>query len=367
MSDNIAPLRTARRSPLLDAELQPLRRYLEQGDVSEISINRPGEVFVERLGDNQMERVSSPDLTSAWIGKLAERVAGSTDQRVNSQQPILSAALPSGERFQCILPPAAPEGGAISIRKQVIKDISLSGYRDAGAFTNTKMGRVSTLSDAEQDLIGLLKGEPMEFLKAAVKNRVSIVVSGGTSTGKTTFLNALLKELPACERIITIEDTRELEPVTPNTLALLASKGDQGTAEVNAQSLLEAALRMRPDRLLLGELRGAEAFAFLQAINTGHPGSLTTVHANSAHSAYERLALMVMQGGVQLRKAEIIDYLREVIPIVVQLARGQGGKRIVTEIRYAKADVNSDYHAAIRPDAIVDSNLEMTTNHFGTL
>jgi type IV secretion system protein VirB11 len=360
-------LRTARRSPLLEAELQPLRQYLEEDDISEISINRPGEFFIERLGHDHMEQISSPELTSSWIGKLAERVAGSTDQRVNSQQPILSAALPSGERFQCILPPAAPEGGAISIRKQVIKDISLVGYKDAGAFTNTKMGRALTLSDTEQELIGLLNGEPMEFLKVAVRNRVSIVVSGGTSTGKTTFLNALLKEIPTSERIITIEDTRELKPMTPNTLALLASKGDQGTAEVNAQSLLEAALRMRPDRLLLGELRGAEAFAFLQAINTGHPGSLTTVHANSAHSAYERLALMVMQGGVQLRKAEIIDYLKEVIPIVVQLARGQGGKRIVTEIRYSKADFKADNNLGLRPEAQSNPQLYATISQTGAI
>ena len=332
----ILPL-ASRRSPLLEAELQPLRRFLDQDDISELSINRPGELFIERLGRNDMEQVISSEFTSAWIGKLAERVAGSTDQLVNAERPILSAALPSGERFQCVLPPAAPDGGAISIRKKVIKEISLSGYKDAGAFAHTKMGQSLELSDAELELIGLLDGDPMEFLRCAVKGRVSIVVSGGTSTGKTTFLNALLKEIPSSERIITIEDTRELKPTTPNTLALIASKGDQGKARVDAQSLLEASLRMRPDRLLLGELRGAEAFAFLQAINTGHPGSLTTVHANSAHSAYERLALMVMQGGVQLGKAEILDYLKEVIPVVVQLARGLGGRRIVSEIRYSKA------------------------------
>jgi type IV secretion system protein VirB11 len=332
----ILPL-PARRSPLLEAELQPLRRFLDQDDISELSINRPGVLFIERLGRNDMEQVISSEFTSAWIGKLAERVAGSTDQLVNAERPILSAALPSGERFQCVLPPAAPDGGAISIRKQVIKEISLSGYKEAGAFSETKMGRSLELSDAEQELIGLVDGDPMEFLSCAVKGRVSIVVSGGTSTGKTTFLNALLKEIPSSERIITIEDTRELKPTTPNTLALIASKGDQGKARVDAQSLLEASLRMRPDRLLLGELRGAEAFAFLQAINTGHPGSLTTVHANSAHSAYERLAFMVMQGGVQLGKVEILDYLKEVIPVVVQLARGPGGRRVVSEIRYSKA------------------------------
>ncbi|TIP53070.1 MAG: P-type DNA transfer ATPase VirB11, partial [Mesorhizobium sp.] len=151
-------------------------------------------------------------------------------------------------------------------------------------------------------------------------------------------LNALLKLIPSSERIITIEDTRELKPVTPNTVALLSSKGDQGLAKVDAQSLLEASLRMRPDRLLLGELRGAEAFSFLQAINTGHPGSLTTVHANSARAAYERLALMVMQGGVKLSRDEIMDYLKEVIPIVVQLSRRDAGRRVVSEIKFTKAE-----------------------------
>jgi type IV secretion system protein VirB11 len=163
-------------------------------------------------------------------------------------------------------------------------------------------------------------------------------VSGGTSTGKSTFLNALLKEVPEEERIVTIEDTRELRPITPNTVALIASKGDQGRAKVTPQELLEASLRMRPDRVMLGELRGEEAFSFLQAINTGHPGSLTTVHANSARDAYDRLALMVLQSGVTLRKQEIIDYLKEVIPVVVQLERLPDGRRVVSEIVFTKAD-----------------------------
>jgi type IV secretion system protein VirB11 len=178
----------------------------------------------------------------------------------------------------------------------------------------------------------------MEFLRKAVRSRVSIVVSGGTSTGKTTFLNALLKDVPEEDRIVTIEDTRELKPVTPNTVALLASRGGQGRAKVTPQELLEASLRMRPDRVMLGELRGTEAFSFLQAINTGHPGSLTTVHANSARSVYERLALMVMQSGIALEKRDIIDYLKDVIPVVVQLARLPDGRRVVSEIVFTKAD-----------------------------
>ncbi|WP_320188480.1 P-type DNA transfer ATPase VirB11 (plasmid) [Agrobacterium rosae] len=324
--------------PFLDKALERLDPYLQDERVSEISINRPGEVFIERMGAAAMERIVNERLTLEWIRMLCERVAGSTNQVVNEELPILSASLPTGERFQCILPPAAPDGGTISIRKKVIHDIDLEVYKEHGAFNTTKAGRQLSLSPAEQQLAEMMDGEvdAMQFLRTAVTARVSIAVSGGTSTGKTTFLNALLKEIPPDERIITIEDTRELKPTTDNTVALIASKGDQGRAKVTAQHLLEAALRMRPDRLLLGELRGAEAFSFLQAINTGHPGSLTTVHANSARSAYERLALMVMQSGVVLGKQEIIDYLKDVIPVVVQLARGPNGRRIVSEIVFTK-------------------------------
>jgi type IV secretion system protein VirB11 len=326
--------------PFLEKALERLKPFLSDDRVSEISVNRPGELFVERLGVSSMERVEDAQFTAEWIRTLSERVAGSTNQVVNDQHPILSASLPSGERFQCVLPPAAPAGGAISIRKQVIHDVGLEVYERRGAFENTRVGRQLTLSAAEEELAAMIGSDvnAMEFLRTAVRSRVSIVVSGGTSTGKTTFLNALLKEIPEEERIVTIEDTRELKPITPNTVALLSSKGDQGRAKVTQQQLLEASLRMRPDRLMLGELRGAEAFSFLQAINTGHPGSLTTVHANSGRSAYERLALMVMQSGMDLKKQEIIDYLKEVIPIVVQLARTPDGRRVVSEIVFTKAE-----------------------------
>ena len=326
--------------PFLDKALERLKPFLSDEHVSEISVNRPGELFVERLGVGGIERVVDAQFSAEWIRTLSERVAGSTNQVVNDEHPILSASLPTGERFQCVLPPAAPDGGAISIRKQVIHDIGLDVYNDRGAFEDTKVGRQLTLSPAEEELAAMMQGDvdAMLFLRTAVRSRVSIAVSGGTSTGKTTFLNALLKEVPDEERIVTIEDTRELKPITPNTVTLLASKGDQGRAKVTPQELLEASLRMRPDRLMLGELRGAEAFSFLQAINTGHPGSLTTLHANSARSAYDRLALMVMQSGVVLEKQEIIDYLKEVIPVVVQLTRLPDGRRVVSEIVFTKGD-----------------------------
>lgn len=326
------------RAPVLRAELEPIWPYMEEASVSEIAINRPGEVFIERLGTKEMEHVVKRELTRNWIRSISVGVASATNQVVNEVTPVLSAALPSGERFQCVLPPAAPDGGAISIRKQVIMDMTLGDYAKMGAFEQTEMGSGLALSAEEKQLAEMLNDtSPLEFLQYAVRNRISLIVSGGTSTGKTTFLNALLKIIPSHERIITIEDTRELKPATSNTVTLLASKGDQGLARVTPQQLLEASLRMRPDRLLLGELRGAETFSFLQAINTGHPGSLTTVHANSARSAYERLALMVMQSNAGLSRSEILDYLREVIPVVVQMVRGDGGHRSISEIKFTKA------------------------------
>lgn len=317
------------RFPALAKALEPLRPWLDADGVTEISINRPGALHVERLGAAGMQRVEVPELTTEWIVHLCERVAASTEQSVNATTPIMGAALPDGERFQCVLPPAAPDGGAISIRRQVTRDLTLDDYRAGGMFDGVRVQRGGELTDDEHALLALLDaGDIAGFLGEAVCRRFSMVISGGTSTGKTTFLNALLKIVPAHERILTIEDALELMAPHDNLVRLLASKGGQGTASVDPQKLLEASLRMRPDRLLLGELRGREAMSFLQAINTGHPGSLTTVHANSPRGAYERLALMVMETGVGLSKPEVLDYLRSVIPIVVQIGRVDGRRRI---------------------------------------
>ena len=194
------------------------------------------------------------------------------------------------------------------------------------------------LSDVEQTLIEHLKAERIyEFIRSAIRQRISILISGGTSTGKTTFLNACLKTIDPFERILTLEDTRELFPPQKNAVHLLASRGDQGTAQVTIQSLLEASLRMRPDRLFVGEIRGSEAFAFLRAINTGHPGSMSTVHADTPLGAYEQLAMMVQQGGMSsgYSKQDLMSYIQMVIPVVIQLRR-EGGRRGVSEIYYAR-------------------------------
>jgi type IV secretion system protein VirB11 len=287
-------------------------------------------VWVEALGKPAMERFEVPQLTETAVRRLAEHVASVTQQSVNSSTPLLSAAMPHGERFQGVLAPAAPSGGAFSIRKQVIANLDLDDYAQMGAFEAVKVrgplkADLNHYPEIESELAELLQDATpdgvQKALAFAVKNHVTMIISGGTSSGKTTFLNALLKEVPDTERVISIEDTRELQPPQPNWLSLLASKGGQGLAQVTVQDLLESSLRLRPDRLFLGEIRGAEAATFLQAVNTGHPGSLTTLHADSSYGAFERLALMTLQSDLKLSKAEIIEYVRSVVPMVVQLRR----------------------------------------------
>ena len=323
----------------LERALEPLRPFLDDPKVVEIAVNKPGQVFIERLGADHMEFHAINALTAAEIQNIGERVAGSTDQFISKSAPILSAALPTGERIQVVLPPAAPEGGSISIRKQVVNNMDLERYRDSGSLDKVSVA-VGGLSDIDRQLIAYLKENRIyDFIHTAITQRISILISGGTSSGKTTFLNACLKSVHPQERILTLEDTRELFPPQENRVHLIASKGGQGTADVTIQHLLEASLRMRPDRLFVGEIRGVEAFSFLRAINTGHPGSMSTVHADTPQGAYEQIAMMMMQAGLSggYAKQDLMSYIRMVIPIVIQLRR-DGGKRGVSEIFFARED-----------------------------
>ncbi len=335
MSDALARMAPAENDPhyFLRRAFAPLASFLADPEVVEIVVNSPGQVFVERLGDEHMEFHSVPTLTATEIEHMGERVAAASNQFISRLNPLLSAVLPSGERIQIILPPAAPDGGAIAIRKQVVSDLTLAQYRDSGGLEKVKVA-VGEPSETEERLVALLAADRIhDFIETALRERISILVSGGTSSGKTTFLNACLKSLDHNERILTLEDTRELFPPHRNSVHLLASRGDQGTAQVTIQSLLEASLRMRPDRLFVGEIRGGEAFAFLRAINTGHPGSMSTVHADTPMGAYEQLVMMMMQAGMSASysKHDLMSYIRMVIPIVIQLRR-DGGRRGVSEI-----------------------------------
>lgn len=324
--------------------VEPIRQWLEDPDVIEIMCNRPGEVWVESLRHHHMQRHAVPSLDERAIRGLAQMIAGTTQQSVNEETPLLSAATPNGERFQAVLSPVAASGGAFAIRKQVIRDLSMDDYLELGGLdhvrnTGPRAIDNSDLSDLERDLIeGLRDPSPhgrRDWFRIAVENRVTMLISGGTSSGKTTVFNALLKDVPEWERLISIEDTRELRPVQPNYLAMVASRGGQGRARSTIQDCLEAALRLRPDRIFMGEIRGAEAYSFLQAVNTGHPGSMSTLHADNPRGAYERMAMATMQAGLGLSKAELIEFVRAAVPVIVQISRDPlTMKRGIREIYY---------------------------------
>lgn len=314
--------------------LEPLDHIFAETGVNEISINRPGEIWVERRGD--MTRELIPQLTLEHLRSLAHLVAQFTQQMISSEKPLLSATLPQGYRIQVIFPPACDGDSVImSIRKQTVLQLSLDEYERIGAFDTTKTGD-GYINQDDEELGRLLKaGEVKKFIAAAVKMRKNVIISGGTSTGKTTFLNAALREIPSEERIITVEDAREVMiEHLPNRAHLLASRGGQGRAIVTTQDLIEACLRMRPDRIIVGELRGKEAFAYLRAVNTGHPGSIATLHADTPRLAIEQLCLMVLQADLGITRNEIREYVESVVQIIIQLKRGAKGRRYVSEIYF---------------------------------
>jgi len=317
----------------LQTYLAPLERFFAGEGVSEISINRPKEVWIEIHGD--MERHEVPELDLDHLKSMGRLIAQSTEQKISEESPLLSATLPEGYRVQVVFPPACePHTVGISIRKQTMLNLDLDKYEALGAFKRTTIGR----SDIKDNLFlqGLLdKNQIKEFIKQAVVLKKNIIISGGTSTGKTTFFNAIMKELHPHERIITCEDAREIMiPHLPNRLHLIASRGGQGRAQVSMQDLIEASLRLRPDRLMLGELRGKEAFSFMRAVNTGHPGSISTLHADTPRLAIEQLVLMIMQAGLGITREQIKEYVEHVIQIIIQLKRGEKGERFVSEIYF---------------------------------
>jgi type IV secretion system protein VirB11 len=319
----------------LDTYLSALAPWLTRDDVTDILINQPGEVWIETAG-GMLTRIAAPQVTEVALTRLARQIAAASHQGVNREQPLLSATLPDGARVQIISAPATRTGMAIAIRKHVIADLSVDDLARMGLFAEVQTGSRRTSRDDE--LAGLLKsGDKTGFLKQAVRAKKTIVISGGTSTGKTTLLNALVREIDTRERLIVIEDAPEIRLEHPNSVGLIAVRGEQGEAQVDADDLLRASLRMRPDRILLGELRGKEAFAFLRAVNSGHPGSLTTVHADTPEGAIDQIALLAMTSGLDLGWDKIQTYVRRVIDVIVQLER-QNGRRRVADIRFLAGD-----------------------------
>lgn len=315
----------------LRSYLEPLAPLLERPDVTDIFVNRPGEVWVETVGGG-LEKHIAPQLDDTTLWRLARQIASLSHQGISREHPLLSATLPDGERVQIIAPPATRGPLAMAVRKQVVADLRLEDYERAGAFRNVKLGGVSDTEALDAQLSDMLeRGDTLGFLRLAVRSRKNIIVSGGTSTGKTTFLNALLKEIPPEERLILVEDTPEIQMDHANGLGLLAVRGETGEARVTTDDLVQASLRMRPDRIILGELRGIEAVSFLRAVNTGHPGSITTVHADSPKGAVDQLSLLVLQGGLNLGRGEIAEYVRGIVDVFVQVAR-HDGRRTISQI-----------------------------------
>ncbi len=315
----------------LDTYLSALAPWLTRDDITDLLINRPGEVWIETTS-GLLTRIAAPQVTDVVLQRLARQIAAASHQGVNREQPLLSATLPDGGRVQIIAPPATRGDMAIAIRKHVISDLSVDDLAGAGLFSDTAGHPRRAARDSE--LAALLKsGDKAGFLKEAVRAKKTILISGGTSTGKTTLLNALVQEIDTNERLVVIEDAPEIRLDHPNAVGLIAVRGEQGEARVDADDLLRASLRMRPDRILLGELRGKEAFAFLRAVNSGHPGSITTVHADSPDGALDQIALLAMTSGLDLGWDKIQTYVRKVVDVIVQLDR-QGGKRRVSEVRF---------------------------------
>jgi type IV secretion system protein VirB11 len=327
---------TAEERSSLEWILRPLRSWLDDADVTEICINRPNEAYIETL--KGWERCSLPFADFAWCLRLAKLVANYSAQRITEDLPLLSASLPTGARLQLVIPPATKAGCvAIAIRRPSAQVWSIDELAAKGALRSTERAEAG-LDPTEKELRRRLEArEYLDFLRLAVRSRKNIVVSGPTGSGKTTWTKALIREIPVHERLITIEDAAELSlPQHSNHVQLYYSKDNQGLARVTPQRLLESCLRMRPDRVLLAELRGAEAFEFLRNVNSGHPGSITSVHAASAELAFEQLMLLIKHapGGQELARGDILNLLYVLVDVVIQF-EVQGHERLVKEIWYA--------------------------------
>jgi type IV secretion system protein VirB11 len=318
----------------LDLTLMALRPLLARREVTELCINQPGTAFLETRQGWQHEPVPFADFE--WCRRLAKLVANSTRQRIDEESPLLSASLPTGERIQMVLPPATSAGCvAITIRRPCDEVWSIETLSASGIFRATRRAS-DALDETETELLRLLETQEYEsFMRLAVLARKNILVSGPTGSGKTTWTKALIREIPRDERLITIEDAQELVLDHPNHVRLFYSKDDQGLSRVTPKQLLESCLRMKPDRILLAELRSEEAFDYLRNVNSGHPGSITSVHAASAELAFEQLVLLVKQSraGQELPRADIKELLYLLVDVVIQFGV-ERHQRFIKEIWY---------------------------------
>ena len=289
--------------------LGPLEPLFNDPAVSDILVNGLKSVYVERKG--RLERAEIRFRDEQHLLNIAQRIAGWVGRRIDEASPMVDARLPDGSRVNIVIPPLAIDGAAFSIRRFVARGISLTDLVEYKALTPA-MG---------------------QLLHICAKARLNILISGGTGTGKTTFLNALSREISNAERLVTIEDSAELQLQQPHVVRLeTRTKSVEGTGEVTIRDLLVNALRMRPDRIIVGEVRGGEANEMLQAMNTGHPGSMCTLHANNPRDALMRIENMLMLTSGEMPLSAMRRQIVSAVDLVVQLSRLRSGHRCVTRI-----------------------------------
>jgi pilus assembly protein CpaF len=289
--------------------LGPLEPLLRDLKISDILVNDKDHVFVEKGG--RLQRVDTSFRDDRHLLQIIDRIVSRVGRRVDESSPMVDARLPDGSRVNAIIPPLALDGPSLSIRRF-----------GTGPLAANQLVRLNSIS-----------AEMMEMLSAAVRARISILISGGTGAGKTTFLNILSQYIPQGERIITIEDAAELQLAQENIVRLETRAANvEGQGAIRQRQLLINCLRMRPDRIIIGEVRGDEAFDMLQAMNTGHEGSMTTIHANTCRDALTRLESMVAMGNLNLPEKTVRQQIASAITIVVQISRMSDGTRKVMSV-----------------------------------
>lgn len=289
--------------------LGPLEVLLNNKSVNDIMVNAPNQVYIERKGILQLTDVTFRN--EKHVFQIAQRIANQIGRRIDESSPMVDARLKDGSRVNIIIPPIFLEGTTISIRKFSHHSIHL---HDMVTTENLSL-------------------KMFEFLKLAAFSRMNIIISGGTGAGKTTLLNALSELIDPRERIVSIEDAAELKLMQPHVVRLESRPSNiEGEGMITIRELVKNALRMRPDRIIIGECRGAEAFDMLQAMNTGHDGSMPTLHANSSREAVNRLENMVIMSGYELPNEAIKDYVTAAIDVIIQIARMRDGVRRIIQV-----------------------------------
>lgn len=323
----MSEVQSYREISYVEQYLSPLRDYLTDDKINELVINPNGSIFVEVAGADFMSEIDV-SLPSQAIKRLGAQLAGETRNTLGALNPIVSGRVNvwgTPQRVQIVVEPAVEDGVSLSIRKYLKRGLSSA---DIG-FVGGQQIRVDDERQRRQAAIAELAnaGDLQGLFRRAVDERFNILIAGGTSSGKTTVARSLIDMMDKRERLITIEDAPELFPQHRNQVALISDRKEKSARMPS--KLLESCLRMRPDRIILGEIRGVEAYDFLEAINTGHPGAVTTIHADSPALAFDRLALMVMRSGVRLSHSEIILYAKRTIDLVIQVGRREGARGVL--------------------------------------